>query len=405
LRDYQFIILVVLIFLAISYGVVQANSKLPGGGDFYVNWVGARVFLFDKIDPYGSEVPAQVQQIVYGGPLKGPGNPYILDTPFQLLPFYYLFSLISDPSLARAIFTLLLELCLIALAALSLNLAGWIVPKISGILFISLAIFNVYSFQAIIESSPVLILGLFFAGILYTHRANQDEVCGALIALSLYLFVVGMPFLLLVALRVIYEKKTRVYAGFIMLNLILFFISFLTYPAWIIPFWRASINYMRADFGFDIRMVFIHIWPSWGYVFGWIFVSLLLVLLGYEISLARSGDYSRFYWVSCLLLAAAPLLGFRTEMEHLSVLILPLALIFAVVHDRWRSFGDSLTIALMVAIFGLPWVIKGIAVNLFGVSSNEITFLFLPFSTMIGLYWIRWWAIRPKSLLVDPSKR
>ena len=385
----------------ICAALVFANLTLKGGGDFYVHWVGARAFLFDKIDPYSGEVPARVQQLVYEDSAQAGDEPYILDTPFQLLLFYYPFSLLSDPQLARALFTLILELALFALAILSLRLTDWESPRIFTILFIFFAVFNFYTFQAIYEANPVLILGLLYVGILFALRAEMDELTGALLAFSLYYWEVGAPFLFLVFLRVYYEKRTRVFAGFFMLSFILFFVSFLSYPNWIIPFLRATVNNLRADFGFNIRTILVDFFPAQGETLGWILTIGLFLLLGYEWNSARSGDFRRFYWASCLSLAVAPLLGFRTEMEHLAVLIIPLALIFAITHDRWRRLGDGLTILLMLIIFGLPWILYLFAVNRFGTIAQQIIFLFLPLSTLIGLYWIRWWAIRPPRILSD----
>jgi hypothetical protein len=404
-RDYLFIALVVIVFLAICAVLIFANLTLKAGGDFYVHWVGARAFLFDKIDPYSGEVPARVQQLVYGKSAQAGDEPYILDTPFQILLFYYPFAFLSNPVFARAIFTLILELALFALAILSLRLTEWESPRIFTYLFIFFAVFNFYSFQAIYEASPVLILGLFYIGILFALRAEMDEVAGALMAFSLYYWEVGGPFLFLIFLRVFYEKRTRVFAGFFMPCFILFFVSFLSYPSWVIPFLRATVNNLRADFGFNVRAIFLHIWPSQGGVLAWILIAALVIVLGYEWSFARSGDFRRFYWTSCLSLAVAPLLGFRTEMEHLAVLVIPLALIFSIVYDRWYRIGSGLTVLLMLAIFTLPWALYFFAVNRFGLIAREMTFLFLPLSTLIGLYWIRWWAIRPPRILSDFATR
>jgi len=400
-RDYQFIALVVVVFLAICAALVFANLTLKGGGDFYVHWVGARAFLFDNIDPYSGEVPARVQQLVYGHSARAGDEPYILDTPFQLLVFYYPFSLISDPQLARAVYILFLELALFALAILSLRLTEWETPLIFTILFIFFSVFNFYTFQAIFEASPVLILGLLFVGILFAFRAEMDELTGALMAFSLYYWEVGAPFLILVFLRVFYEKRNRVFAGFFMTCFVLFFLSFLSYPNWIIPFLRANANNLWADFGFNIRTILVEFFPVQGATLSWILTIGLFLLLGYEWSSARSGDDRRFYWAACLSLAVAPLLGFRTEMEHLSVLIIPLALVFAIVHDRWRKFGSTLTILLILVIFSLPWILYLFAVNRFGTIAQNSIFVFLPLCTLIGLYWIRWWAIRPPRILSD----
>ena len=229
----------------ICAALIFANLTLKGGGDFYVHWVAGRGFLFEnhkhgkyrvqnedkivdsgsqRIDPYSGEIPARVQKLVYGGSAKAGDEPYILDTPFQILLLYFPFSLLSDPTLARAIFTLILELALFALAILSLRLTEWEAPRIFTVLFIFFAVFNFYTFQAIYEANPVLILWLLYIGILFTYREELDELTGALMAFSLYYWEVGLPFLVLVFLRVYYEKRTRVFAGFFMSCFILFFI-------------------------------------------------------------------------------------------------------------------------------------------------------------------------------------
>jgi hypothetical protein len=148
----------------------------------------------------------------------------------------------------------------------------------------------------------------------------MDEFTGALMAFFT-LLEVGAPFLILVFLRVYHEKRNRVFAGFFMVCFILFFLSFLLYPNWIIPFLRATTNNLRADFGFNIHTIFVHIWPSQGRIVAWIFITALCIILGYEWISARSGDYRRFYWASCLSLAIAPLLGFALRWNILLCLL------------------------------------------------------------------------------------
>jgi Flp pilus assembly protein protease CpaA len=92
-------------------------------------------------------------------------------------------------------------------------------------------------------------------------------------------------------------------------------------------------------------------------------------------------------------------------MEHLAVLVIPLALVFAIVHDRWRRIGNWLTFLLMLFAFGTPWAINYFLPDRLGAMSQEIIFLFLPLFTLIGLYWIRWWAIRPPRILSDLANR
>lgn len=404
-RDYQFIALVTILFLALSTALVYANLTLTGGGDFYTHWVASRGFIFDKVDPYSGEVPARVQELVYGDSAKAGDEPYILDTPFHILLLYFPFSLLSDPQLARALYILILELALLALALLSLRLTDWDAPRYFSVLFLLFCVFNFYSFQAILEASPVLLLGLIYAGILLALRTGQDEFAGALMAVSLYYWEVGGPFLFLVAWRAYREGRNRVFAGLGMITFLLLAVSFLIYPNWVIPYLRAGMNNLRTDFGFSTHDIFFHIFPSQNGIYTWIFIGILVVALGYEWNAALTSDYRRFYWAACLSLAVTPLLGFRSEMEHLSVLVIPLALVFAVVYDRWNRIGDFLTSLMLLIIVLIPWAVFFWALPRFGEVTQQIMFLFLPLFTTIGLYWIRWWAIRPPRIWSDLAPR
>ncbi|MDO8753127.1 MAG: hypothetical protein Q7J80_04465, partial [Anaerolineales bacterium] len=89
-RDYLFIALVVTIVMIVSAALVAVNLTFTGGGgDFYVHWMAGRAFLFDKIDPYTSQIPLRVQELVYAGSAQAGDEPYILDTPFHLLLLYF----------------------------------------------------------------------------------------------------------------------------------------------------------------------------------------------------------------------------------------------------------------------------------------------------------------------------
>ncbi|NJN79609.1 MAG: hypothetical protein HC797_03575, partial [Anaerolineales bacterium] len=325
----------------------------------------------------------------------------ILDTPFHLLLLYFPFALLSDAELARAIFTLTLQLALSALVYFSLRLTGWETPRWFWILFFIFCVLNFYTFQAILSASPVLLLGLIYASMLFALLTEQDELLGGLLAISLYYWEVGLLFVLLIAWRAYKEGRVRVLAGFFMLSFILLLISFLWYPNWFIPYLRAGMNNLRADFGFTIFTSFEFIFPTFGRISAWVVIALLILAFGYEWNATTESDSRRFYWVCCLSLAISPLLGIRTEMENLAVLIIPLALIFSIVYDRWK-IGTLLTIFLLLMLFFIPWALYFFSpfTNLTG----DILYLFLPLFTVIGLYWIRWWALRPPRIWADLTK-
>ncbi|NWF65556.1 MAG: hypothetical protein HXY38_14765 [Chloroflexi bacterium] len=401
-RDYVFIIAVVIFFLAISAGLWRLNTSFPaGGGEFLRHWAGARAFVFERIDPYSAYVPDTVQTLVYDGRAGAGADPYILDTPFHIFLLYIPFSPLADPMLARAVYTLILEWALFALAILSLRLTEWPAPRWFLVLFFLVTTLNFYSVQALLAASPILLLGLSYAGILFAFRNENDESAGALMAISLYYWEAGLPFLVLMAWRAYKEKRLRVFAGFGMISIVLLAVSFLLYPDWIIPCLRAGWNALQADFGYSVISALSRLLPLYGEYLAWGVIALLVFALGYEWNALQVGDDRRLYWAACLSLAAAPLLGFRSEVENLSVLVIPLAFVFAIVYDRWRRINLWLTFLLFLLATAAPWALHRFLPENLTTISNEILFLFLPIFTILGLYWIRWWAIRPPRVWAD----
>ena len=401
-RDYIFIAIVVMVFIAVSVGLVYANLSLPaGGGEFLRHWAGARAYMFERVDPYTTYVPETVQDLVYGTSAPAGNEPYILDTPFYLLLLYFPFALLPDPMLARAIYTMILEWALFAFALLSLRLTEWVVPRWYYVLFFLFCVFNFYSIQALKDAAPVLLLGLIYAGILLALQNEADELAGALAVAATYYWEAGLPFLLLMAWYCYRTNRARVLAGFAMFAIILLAVSFLLYPGWIIPAMRAGTNNLRAEYGFSLFSVFRRLLPAYGDLPAWALTAAFTTLLGYEWNASLRADSRRLYWAACLTLAATPLMGFRTGIENLAVLILPLALIFAVACDRWNRIGAALILLLTLLLFARPWALHLYMPALYQDLTRMVLYLFLPIFTVIGLYWIRWWAIRPPRVWAD----
>lgn len=403
--DFRFLVVAALVVLAFCAGMISINLKLKGGGEFFIHYIGIRVKFQESINPYESQVPLSVRQLVYEGAYQQGDEPYLLDTPFQLLILYYPFIIIHDPALARSLFTLTLELALFALALLSVSLSGWQVTPLVAFAFILFTTLNYYTFQAIQQASPVIWLALIYVGIILAYRAGADELAGALAAFCLYYWEVGALFLFLLFWRALHEKRRRLIVGFLMMNVILFSISFLIFPGWIIPYLRAAVNNLSFQFGYDLRTILATLFPGSGTYIAWAVIAALILALGYEWMQSINSDFRDFYWVVCLSLAAAPLLSIRSEMENLMVLVIPLTLVFSIIYERWSRFGHSLFFFLLALLFSLPWVLVAFYQQRLGAVVLDWVFLLLPVFTIAGLYWVRWWALRPPRVFSDYAHR
>jgi len=389
-----FLLLTAALFALNSYLI---HTQAGAAGDFFTLWAAGRAFLVEKIGPYTANIPAQVQQMVYQRGARAGEKPYIVDLPFSLLFPLFPFGLFSNPIAAAAVWMLLAEIALVGLAVLSLYLTDWQPRRPFLMIFYAFAVLNFYAISALLQGGFSIFLGLSYVAMLFALRYERDELLGALLALSFFGWEVGGPFLLLIWWRVLSERRQRALATFGVFALVLVSASFLIYPDWLIPFLRAVVNNLRADYGFHLFPVFFTLSPRWGNLLAWAWIALLLIVLGYEWSRALRADFRRFYWTACLTLAVTPLLGFRSEMQNLVVLLPALTLTLALMRQRWSRWGYVVVSTLLLLALGLPWLFMTRRISVLGLQPTEITFLFYPILTVLGLYWIRWWAVRHSS--------
>ena len=401
-----FLILAFIVLGIVAWVLSVSNdylaTNLPGGGEFYLLRTGGRAFLFDRIEPYGGSVPARVQEQVYGRPAQSGEDVYILDIPFHLFMFFFPLALFPDVQVARAFWMALLEIVLGLTIFFGIRFLDREIPLIF-ILLIALAGFtSFYGYISLIDGSPVSLLGFAYIGILLALRNDLDELAGALIGLSSYYWEIGAPILLFVLFIVWKQRRWRVLAGAGMLSFILLVLSFFFYSGWLLPFLRASWTSFRFGFGFSILDILSHIWPEYGRSLAWILIAGLIIVLGYEWNAARKAYPQHFIWAACFTLAVTPLLGFHVELEQLVILIIPALFVLVLLRERWRWVGIVLAIIFIVIFFGFPWYLYAYELPWqIGLNKDEFLFLLWPVFTVLGLYWMRWWAVRPPRTWLD----
>ena len=422
-REIQILILIGFVTVAVLGTLIGADIRiskgLPGGGGFFAPWNAARLFIYEHADPYGGEPQRLTETTVYGG-VAGPGEkPYPVTTPFFILLTYFplaafsdpqqqqsigsVLNAFSDPATGRGIWMFLNEAALVGTALLAVKLIEWQPGRTFYIAYALLSVFGLYSVMALIEGGPAILLGLLYAATLYAYSRGQDELAGALLVLTLFAWEIGILFVVLSLWKVFQEKRWRVLAGFGMIFLILMVVSLLIYPGWIFPFMISTIATLRASFGTTTSAVLVRLSPSYGEHASQAMTVLLAILLLYEWAATRAGDERRFIWAACLTLAVTPLIGFPTEPGNLVVLVPSLAMIFAATASRWRM-GYWLASLLLLVVLLVPW---GFFVRWYWLHEQrgfDYLFLFGPLFTVAGLYWTRWWFVRPPRTWFDHAR-
>jgi hypothetical protein len=419
-RDIQLLILIAVVSVAV-FGMligadIQVSRNVPGGGGFFAPWVGAREFLFNHLSPYGAQVQKLTDETVYGGAAPTGERPSHLTIPFFLMIVYFPMAFLADPgpqrgalavlnafsnpSTARGIWLFLNEAALVGTALLTLRLIEWQPRRLFQVAYALLSVFGFYSVIALIDGGPAVLLGLASVAVLFTYANEEDELAGALLVLMLFAWEITVFFVLLMLWKSLYDKRRRILAGFGMMLLLLLMISFIIYPGWILPYVRLTLEVLRSSYGMTSAAVLSRLWPVYGARAAQALTLVVIILMFYEWSATRHADSRRFMWAACFTLAATPLIGFRTELANLVVLLPCLASIFAGVANRWRA-GYWLAGLLLLIVFLVPWAWFTRWLVQQDQRWQDYLLLFLPLFTVVGLYWTRWWFVRPPRTWYD----
>jgi hypothetical protein len=176
-------------------------------------------------------------------------------------------------------------------------------------------------------------------------------------------------------------------------------ISYVLLPSWPWAFFRAAVATWREAM-FGSTFVLFRDWlPGIGVPLSRGLALGAVILLAVEWLYHRGRDSRWLLWVSALTASATPLLGFPVETAHL-VLLLPAFLVsISVMDQRWGVFGRGLAIFLLSGIFLVLWAQAWLGASLISVR------LWLPLLSILLLYWVRWWVIRPPRVWADLISR
>jgi hypothetical protein len=394
-------VLVAAIFIALSilgglfWANLWVNRQRPGGTDFAVYWASARTLLEFDATPYGELASVNAQLALGRGAQDPSKSGFRLDLPLYSEMAVFPLAALSDFAVARAVWMLLMEVALLATAVLCLRL----LDGGARLLRIALPVFGVLWVQAVwplTEGNAVILAALLLAAGLVALRGGRDEAAGVLFGLASFKFLTLGPFLIFVILWSLSRRRWRMAFAYLMSLGILVFISYFFYPSWFVPYLGALIVNLRGADMLSTAQIISASFPATGVRFSYLLSGVAAAVLLWEWWLARRGDHRHMIWVGCLTLALTPLLGLPTNPENYAVLILPVALLALLIEERWGFGGRWVVLGLLIVLFLGLWAI-------YLAASNPSIALFFPapIFLILGLYWVRWWAIHPPRTWAD----
>lgn len=387
--------------LAILGGLVWANTLYardnPGEKDFFIPWLAARTFLRYGDSPYGDSAAERAQLVYYGRLAAESDDPLRLSIPFPVGLIYFPFALVTDYALARSLWMTCLEIAMVALAFLSLRLTGWkpVRSLLPGLLIFS--VLWVYGFLPLTGNRAVIFVALAVVGLLLALREGRDELAGALLVVPFFKPDITGLLVLLILWWAIYNRRGRILAGFLMTLAILLAISFFILPNWFMPFIGGLISHLHYHPGLTPGGILASWWPAVGPRLGWALSGLLLVVLIIEWRNLRRKDFRHLLWTTSLTLAVTPLLGIPVVPQDYVPLFFPLILFLSIMNERWsrpRRWGVG-GFALLATFFGFWLITAGLFLGEDLSALTAVLDLVFPAFLVLGLYWMRWWAVRP----------
>jgi hypothetical protein len=394
------LVIIALVLLTVAnYMFVQQN---PGGNDFLVHWVGTRALFVDGLSPYSDTVAERIQTMAYGRPAEPGEHELRVAYPLYSVLVFLPYAFFGDYEIARALWMTTLEAGLVGLAFVSLRLTRWKMGLWLLPLFLIFTILWYHSVRPIINGNAVILVALLIAGAFAALRSGKDELAGFLLALSTikpHLVLLPIIFVLVWTLS---SRRWKTLT-WMLISLVLMSIgAALLVPDWPLQNLREIMAYSSYNPPGTPGAVFETWLPATGRQLGWalsVFLGLILIL---EWVLVRGKDFRWFLWTGSLTLVISQWIGIQTDPGNFILLYLPLVLVFALWIERWGRSGVYVVFISMALLFFVPWAIF-LETVAYGDQplQHPVMFFPLPLFLLFTLYWVRWWGIKPRRLLVE----
>jgi hypothetical protein len=376
------LILIATAIIAVAgWANLQLVNQLPLESEFQAKWEVTRDFIF-----YGSNL--------YN---NSGGEPFT--SPLPVVLFYSPFALIENYQLARVAWITVSQVATVVLAILCLQVTYW---QINRWLAAFIVIFALLWFPAVsiyIRGNETALIAVLFITALFAIQQQNDEVAGVLLGLAALQPRVTFLIVLLVLLWAGSHRRWLLHLWAAITFLVSSSIGLIFLPGWPLDFFWTVLRNVDFSPGKAIIETTTRWWPGVGLQIGWGIFILAFIILIIEWWLVWRKDPKRLVWVLSLSMIITTWIGFETNSDHLFMLLLPLITIFMSWNRRWGRSGQVFVILMTSLLLpGLWWgyVIfqeQGISGDV-----NPILMIGFPLLSLFGLYWVRWWFIRPTYL-------
>ncbi len=386
-------------------GLVWANFRFTrnniSGEGFSIQWIAVQSLAKTGADPYSEQVTTQIRSTV------DKEDSFVEDRfPKYTSPLYsgvvmFPFTLIGDTTLAHALWMTAQLIAIFLIVLLCQRFTAWKAAWYSFLVFSLATVFSYHSVIPWMDGGLSIWAAFFLALALATLASNRNEVAGFFLALALVqpqMVILPVIFTLIWAVS---KKRTVLVLWFFITLILLSVIALFLQPDWVIQYVRLIYHFANNFPPGSPGVFFSSTYPGLGKQLGWMISGLAILVLLVEWVLAFRKDMRWFLWTACLTMVLSQWVGIPTTPGNFIQLIIPLALICALLVERWPRGGQWVGILLPIVLFAWEWAIYYLDL-ISAHPENQLNLIFpLPILSLLGLYWVRWWAAKPRRLLME----
>jgi hypothetical protein len=385
--------------MAVTWGNYQFVLRNPGGNNFIPRWAGARIFMTQGISPYAAQAGREIQDIVMGSEVGSAEDRMDYPDPFYAFIVYAPFALISNMEWARAIWMTVLEVGVILIAVLSIFLSKWRIPKYISVMVVVFAVTWFYSVYSIMDGNVAILCTLAITASFLAIRSEFDVLAGSLLAIACIKPQIALLLILFIIIWSISHRRWLIIWSFVGGIVLLIALATLLLPGWFMQFLRQIIPYLE-EFQFITPGSLLSIpLPGIGKQLGWALSAAMVLVLLVEWRAALRKNFRWCLWTAYLTLVIAILVGIPSSIFNFVVLLPVIILVLVTIGNRWGNVGRVLMISSMAVLsFGFWGLYLNRMSNGNDLQEDVLLYILPPLITLLGLYWVRWWAVNKQRL-------
>jgi uncharacterized membrane protein len=394
-----FAILILVGITWLNYEFVIENIIL---NDFLTRWAGTRLFMIEGLSPYSQQATEEINQLITTQTGVENESQGLFLYPFYSILIFAPYSLVEDSRIASAMWLTTLEVSILLMLVINLNLSQW---KTTRWMFILLLVFSTIWYITVrpgLNGDIAVIIALLISLAFLAIRSNLDAFAGFLLALASIKPQMVILLFLFILIWAISNHRWTIITSFIGSLLFLIIATSLLVPDWLPENLKQIIYYTDTNLLITPGIILVNWLPGIGQQMGWVLTILVSVVLVLEWRFVRDQKFLCFFWTAMLTLVMTNLIGMYTSLDYFIAMYPALILILALWNERWKAAGRILTvISVLLLSFGFWGMIlikveKNVRIDL-----DPLIFFSVPIFLLIGLYWVRWWAIRQHRLPLE----